>query len=708
MLERIEKIFREEKVLSIEDLKEKLDIESAKEFVELVKNVGKLERKLVVTQLPNENFLYVKEPLEIEGVIRLHQKGFAFVYSADLGIEVYIPKGFTQSAMTGDVVLVKVDSVYKDDRNLEGIVQKVLERNTKYTVGTLTNAKFFSFVKSDDKNIVKYIKITNAKNFNLVDGSKVLVEITDYSKVSFEDHKGIIIKSIGHKDDPGVDILSVIYKHNIPNEFPQEVLEQTEKISDEIKLEDKYRDCTNEMVVTIDGDDAKDLDDAISVVKTKKGYRLKVFIADVSRYVTEDSPLDKEAANRGCSVYLADRVVPMLPRKLSNNICSLNPHVLRYTICCDIDFNSKGYPESYDIYPAVIKSKGRLTYKKVNEVYADNKETIEEYREYVPMLKIALELSTKIRANRETRGAIDFDKPESKVVVDENGEVLDIVLRERGISERLIEDFMLSANEVIGEHFYWMQVPFIYRIHEEPKMEKLRQFFDIAASLGYRTKGKIEEIEPYMLANMLRKFKGEVVETMLSTILLRTMNQARYSINNIGHFALATKYYTHFTSPIRRYPDLLVHRMIRTYLFNGDVSDQAIDNFITRLPDLAESSSEYEKRAVDCEREVDRMKKCEYMLKYQEQTFRGIISSVTNFGVFITLERSNIEGLVHIKAMNDDYYTYDQKNMILIGRRKKKVYRLGDEVIVKVANVDLENQEIDFKILKHKSLISQK
>ena len=631
MLEKIEKIFKEDKVLSIEDLKEKLNIESAKEFVELVKNVGKLERKLTITQLPNEKFLYVKEPLEIEGVIRLHQKGFAFVYSANLGIEVYIPKGFTQSAMTGDVVLVKVDSVYKDDRNLEGIVQKVLERNTKYTVGTLTNAKFFSFVKSDDKNIAKYIKITNAKNFNLVDGSKVLVEITDYSKVSFEDHKGIIIKSIGHKDDPGVDILSVIYKHNIPNEFPQEVIEQTEKISDEIKLEDKYRDCTNEMVVTIDGDDAKDLDDAISVVKTKKGYRLKVFIADVSRYVTEDSSLDKEAANRGCSVYLADRVVPMLPRKLSNNICSLNPHVLRYTICCDIDFNTKGYPE-----------------------------------------------------------------------------VLDIVLRERGISERLIEDFMLSANEVIGEHFYWMQVPFIYRIHEEPKMEKLRQFFDIAASLGYRTKGKIEEIEPYMLANMLRKFKGEVVETMLSTILLRTMNQARYSINNIGHFALATKYYTHFTSPIRRYPDLLVHRMIRTYLFNGDVSDQTIDNFITRLPDLAESSSEYEKRAVDCEREVDRMKKCEYMLKYQEQTFRGIVSSVTNFGVFITLERSNIEGLVHIKAMNDDYYTYDQKNMLLIGRRKKKVYRLGDEVIVKVANVDLENQEIDFKILKHKSLISKK
>lgn len=708
MSEIILSLFKEHKVLSIEDLKEKLNIESAKDFVELIKHVEKLEQKSTIVQLPNEKFLYVKEQLGLEGIIRLHQKGFAFVYVESLGIEVYIPKGFTQSAMTGDKVFVKIDSVYKDERNLEGIVQKVLERNTKYTVGTLTNAKFFSFVKSDDKNIEKYIKIINSKNFNLVDGTKVLVEITDYSKVSFEDHKGIIIKTLGHKDDPGMDILSVIYKHGVPNEFPKEVEEQTKAMSDEITMDDSYRDCTKEMIVTIDGDDAKDLDDAVSVVKTKKGYRLKVFIADVSRYVTEDSPLDKEAADRGCSVYLADRVVPMLPRKLSNNICSLNPDVLRYTICCDIDFSEKGFPESYDIYPAIIKSKGRLTYKKVNEVYENVAETVEEYKPYLSMLKTALELSKKIRTNREKRGAIDFDKEESKIIVDSNGDALDIVLRERGISERLIEDFMLSANEIIGEHFYWMQVPFIYRIHEEPKIEKLRQFFDISASFGYRTKGKVDEISPYILANMLKKFKGEVVEPMLSTILLRTMNQARYSTSNIGHFALSTKYYTHFTSPIRRYPDLLVHRMIRKYLFEGDVSEKTLEHYACKLPELAESSSEYEKRAVDCEREVDKMKKCEYMLKYQEQSFRGMVSSVTNFGIFITLESKGIEGLVHIKTMNDDYYTYDQKNMILIGRRNKKIYRLGDEVIVKVANVDLENQEIDFKILKHKSLIKKK
>ncbi|MGX7111214.1 ribonuclease R [Gemella cuniculi] len=707
MVENILRLFRENKILSVEELKEKLNIESAKEFVALIKKIGRLEERMIITQLPNEKFLYTKEKIQAEGIIKVHAKGFAFVYSDILGIEIYIPKGYTQNAMTGDKVLVTIDNVNKNEKNISGIVQKIVERNTKYTVGTLTNAKFFSFVKSDDKNISKYIKIENSKNFNLDDGYKVLVEITYYSKTSFEDHQGIIIKTLGHKDDPGMDILSTIHKHAIPNEFPVEVEEEIKTISEDIKFDDRYIDCTQEMVVTIDGDDAKDLDDAISVVKTKKGYKLKVFIADVSHYVEENSFLDQEAARRGCSVYLVDRVVPMLPRKLSNNICSLNPHVLRYTICCDMEFNERGYIDSYDIYPALIKSKGRLSYKKVNEVYENSKETIKEYKPYISMLKSALELSKKIRENRQRRGAIDFDKDESKVLVDESGNVLDIVLRERGTAEKLIEDFMLSANEVIGEHFYWMQVPFIYRIHEEPKVQKLKQFFDIAANFGYRTKGNIEKVEPYMLSNMLQKFKGEVIESMLSTILLRTMNQARYSTSNIGHFALATKYYTHFTSPIRRYPDLLVHRMIRKYLFVGDVKENTLEHYSEILPKLAESSSEYEKRAVDCEREVDRIKKCEYMCKYQEKRFKGVVSGITSFGIFITLENT-IEGLAHIKTMKDDYYVYDEKNMLLIGTHNKKVYRLGDEVIVKVDNVDIDNQEIDFKILKHKSLVNKK
>lgn len=642
--------------------------------------------------------------MEIEGLIKVNTAGFAFVYSQELGCEIYIPKGFLKGALTGDLVKVKVDNILIKEKNIEGVVIDIIERNTRYTVGTLIKAKLFSHVKSDDKNIDKYIKINNSNIFDVVDGAKVLVEITDFAKTRFDEHKGIIIKTLGHKDDPGIDILSTVYKYQIPVDFPEVINAELEQITEDIKVEGQYRDCTDELVVTIDGDDSKDLDDAISVVKTKQGYRLKVFIADVSKYVTEGSALDLEAAERGCSVYLVDRVIPMLPRKLSNNICSLNPDVLRYTICCEMNFNNDGIVQSYDIYPAVIKSKGRLTYKKVNAIYKDDKEIVEEYRPYLSMLNISLELSLKIRGHRTIRGAIDFDKEEAKILVDKDGNVQDIVVRDRGKAEKLIEDFMLSANETIAEHFYWLETPFIYRIHEEPKLEKLRQFFDLSASFGYRVKGNIQEIEPYVLANMLEKFKGTNVEAMLSTILLRTMNQARYSNINVGHFALSAKYYTHFTSPIRRYPDLLVHRMIRSYLFNGDLSEANKDHFEDVLPDLAEKSSLCEKRAIDCEREIEQIKKCEYMMKYENRKFDGIISSVTRFGVFITLPNT-IEGLCHIKAMNDDFYEFDEKNLYLIGRRNRKIYRIGDEVVVQVSNVDIENQGIDFKILKHKGII---
>ncbi|MBF0713865.1 ribonuclease R [Gemella sp. GH3] len=706
MLEEILKIFKKEKVLSVEELKDIMLLTNSKQFVELIKNIEKLILKKELIQLKNDKFLYVADKLELEGIIKVNQGGFAFVYIANLGIEVYIPKGFTKGAMTGDKVSVWVDDFSSNDKNIEGVVEKVIERNTKYTVGTLIKSKLFSHVKSDDKNIDKYIKTKNDIN-NLLDGDKVLVEITRYAKNKFDDHEGIIIKSLGHKDDPGIDILSTVYKHQIPVDFPKEIENELDNISEEISLDSKYIDCTEELVVTIDGDDSKDLDDAISVIKTKNGYKLKVFIADVSRYVVEGSFLDQEAIRRGCSVYLVDRVIPMLPRKLSNNICSLNPDVLRYTICCDMNFDNSGVVLDYDIYPAIIKSKGRLTYKKVNAVYNDDKDIVNEYKNYLPMLNYALELSLKIRENRERRGAIDFDKAEAKILVDNNGKVIDIVVRERDNAEKMIEDFMLSANEIIAEHFYWLETPFIYRIHEEPKMEKLRQFFDLSASFGYRLRGNITEIEPYMLANMLDKFKGEAVESMLSTVLLRTMNQARYSSFNMRHFALSAKYYTHFTSPIRRYPDLLVHRMIRSYLFNGDISQKNKDHFEDILPSLAEQSSLCEKRAVDCEREVDQIKKCEYMLSHQEQKFSGIISSVTRFGIFVTLPNM-IEGLCHIKNMTDDYYNFDEKNIYLIGRRNKKIYRIGDEVVVKVDNVDLENQEIDFKILSHKGIIKDR
>ncbi len=707
MVDNIIKIFQEKNVLTIEQLKEILEIEKSKDFVELIKNVENLTRKKIISQLKNEKFIYLQNIFYLDGIIRVNSNGFAFVYSEKIESEIYIPKGFLKSAITGDVVKVKIDNNFLGEKNLEGVVVEILERNTRYTVGTLIKAKLFSYVKSDDKNIEKYIKINNNNFKDIVDGAKVLVEITDYAKNRYDEHQGIIIKILGHKDDPGIDILSTVYKYQIPIDFPKEIDEELKSISEEVILEDNYVDCTKEMVVTIDGDDSKDLDDAISVVKTKKGYRLKVFIADVSRYVTENSFLDKEALNRGCSVYLVDRVIPMLPRKLSNNICSLNPNVLRYTICCDINFNDNGIITQYDIYPAVIKSKGRLTYKKVNAVYENDEIVSREYSEYLSMLNKALELSEKIRLHREKRGAIDFDKSESKVIVDENGKVIDIVLRERNKAEKMIEDFMLSANEVVAEHFYWLEVPFIYRIHEKPKIEKLKHFFDLSASFGYRSKTNVEEIESYALANMLEKFRNTNAESILSTVLLRTMNQARYSYLNIGHFALSAKYYTHFTSPIRRYPDLLVHRMIRSYLFNGDLSEKNKEHFEDILSVASESSSICEKRAVDCEREVDQIKKCEYMLEKEMEKFEGIISSVTRFGIFVTLPNM-IEGLCHIKSMLDDYYEFDEKNLILIGKRSGKIYRIGDKVIVRTTCVDLENQTIDFKILKHKEIYYNK
>ncbi|MBF0710114.1 MULTISPECIES: ribonuclease R [unclassified Gemella] len=703
-MERLIKLFEKNKIISMDELKSTLLVDSSKDFVKLIKNVEKLIKNEELVQLKNEKFLYVEKEMEFEGIIKINSSGFAFVYCQDIESEIYIPRGYTRSAMTGDKVRVRLDDFYSEEKNLEGIVIAVVERNKKHTVGTLIRAKRFSYVKSDDKNIDRYIRIEKETLINLVDGQKVIVEITEYAKTRFDDHRGIIIKSIGHKDDPGIDIVSTIYKHNIPTEFSKEVEIELDRISEEVTMKNPYRDCRDELVVTIDGDDSKDLDDAISVIKLKSGYRLKVFIADVSSYVTENSELDKEAQNRGCSVYLIDRVVPMLPRKLSNNVCSLNPNVDRYTICCEMEFNADGAINSYDIYPAVINSKGRLTYGKVNAVFENDKEVQEEYKEYLKMLNKALELTLKIRKNREQRGAINFNKSEAKIILNENSTVKDIILRENSKAERLIEDCMISANEVVAEHFYWLETPFIYRVHEQPRIEKLRQFFELSASLGYRVQANLENIEAYTLANMLKKFKKSPVENMLSTVLLRTMNQAKYSIMSLGHFALASKYYTHFTSPIRRYPDLLVHRMIRSYIFNGDISQANKEHFYEILPNLAEKSSVYEKRAVDCEREVEQIKKCEYMLERENQEFDGIVSSVTRFGVFISLSNT-IEGLSHIKNMLDDYYEFDERNLILVGKRKKKIYRIGDKVKVKVDNVNLENQTIDFKIIYHKETV---
>ncbi len=700
MEEKLKKIFYEFKILNIEKIKEYLDIKTGKEFVKLIKILEKLTRENFIIQIKNEKFVYFDNFLKLEGIIKINKKGFGFVYCDEISEEVYIAKENLNSALPQDKVKIIIEKNYSKKGSLEGKVIEILERGLKYTVGTLTKAKLFSFVKSDDNSIDRHIKIEKKYTKNLIDGSKVIVEITDFANSDDSLHKGIIIKTIGHKDDPGIDILSTAYKHKIPVEFKKEVIDEINKISEKVENYDSYVDLRSEHVVTIDGEDSKDLDDAISVIKKSDGYNLKVFIADVSRYVKENSYIDKEAINRGCSVYLLNTVIPMLPRKLSNDLCSLNPNKERYTICCEIDFDENAIIKDYEIYPAIIESKGKLTYSKVNSVYSNDKDILIEYKNHLEMLKTAKKLSEKIRKNREKRGAIEFLKSESKIILNDKNEVEDIRLRERGIAEKLIEDFMISANEVVAEHFYWLDLPFIYRVHEKPKIEKLRDFFDISASLGYRSNVNIKEIKPYMLANMLLKFKDTKVETMLSTVLLRTMNQAKYTNNNIGHFALSSKYYTHFTSPIRRYPDLLVHRMIREFIFNKKIIKNK-DELYESIGELAKLSTMCEKRAVDCEREVEQIKKCEYMIQYQNCIFEGIISSVTKFGLFISLENT-IEGLCHIKNITDDYYEFDEKKLLLIGKRKGKIYKIGDKVKVKVIDVDIEEKNIDFKIIKNK------
>ncbi|MCL6588036.1 MAG: ribonuclease R, partial [Anoxybacillus sp.] len=451
---------------------------------------------------------------------------------------------------------------------------------------------------------------------------------------------------------------------------------------------------------TIDGEDAKDLDDAVTVTKLENGnYKLGVHIADVSHYVTEGSPIDREAYERGTSVYLVDRVIPMIPHRLSNGICSLNPKVDRLTLSCEMEINDRGEVVSHEIFQSVIRTTERMTYSDVNRILVDHDEALrEKYAPLVPMFEVMAELADILRNKRMKRGAIDFDFKEAKVLVDENGKPYDVVLRERSVAERLIEEFMLAANETIAEHFHWMNVPFIYRVHEDPKPEKLQRFLEFITNFGYIVKGTGNQIHPRALQEVLEAVRGEPEEMVVSTVMLRSMKQARYDAESLGHYGLSTEFYTHFTSPIRRYPDLIVHRLIRTYLINGQIDEQTQQKWAEKLPEIAEHTSNMERRAVEAERETDDLKKTEFMEDKIGMEFDGIISSVTNFGLFVELPNT-VEGLVHVSYLTDDYYHYDEQHYAMIGERTGKVYRIGDEITVRVINVNKEERIVDFEIV---------
>lgn len=704
MKERVLTFFKESgtKPLSVHEIEEALGINNAVEFKELVVALNELEYagELVMTR-KNRYGLPEKMNL-VRGRIQMHQKGFAFLLPDDEGIgDVYIHFSDLNSAMNNDKVLVRIEKGDIGDNRPEGKVIRILERAVTEVVGTYEDSRSFGFVIADDKRIPNDIFIPKGKTNGAVDGHKVIVRITKYPE-GRKSAEGEIIQILGHKNDPGIDILSIIYKHGIPIEFPEEVLEQAANTPDTITEKDLEgrRDLRNEMIVTIDGADAKDLDDAVSVKRLDNGnYKLGVYIADVSYYVKENSPIDKEALERGTSVYLVDRVIPMIPHRLSNGICSLNPQVDRLTLSCEMEINDKGQVVSHEIFPAVIRTTERMTYSDVNKILVDKDEELRNrYESLVPMFEMMEELASILRKKRMSRGAIDFDFKEAKVIVDEEGKAIDVVIRERSVAERLIEEFMLAANETIAEHFHWLDVPFIHRIHEDPDEAKLQTFFEFLAGLGISVKGTANEVHPQALQKVLDDIQGEPEEMVVSKLMLRSMKQAKYDPISVGHFGLATEFYTHFTSPIRRYPDLIVHRLIRTYLIEKKMDAKTISYWKERLPEIARHASMMERRAVDAERDTDDLKKAEFMQDKIGEEFTGIISSVTNFGMFVELENT-VEGLIHVSFLTDDYYRYDEQHQVLIGERTANVFRVGDEVRVRVAGVNMDEFTIDFELV---------
>ena len=685
----------EDKAFEISELEAKLGIDNSEELKNLLEELKRLEDECKVYKTKKDKYMLFDNSNLKLGVLLGTKKGFAFV-DIEGNDDVFVSQDNLNGAINNDKVIVEITS--KKGLKLEGRIVKVVERKSQQFVGKVYFKNNKCLIDLDDKKVGLNIIIDDDKTLGAVSGHKVIVRLL--SKIDNFNYKGAIIKILGHIDDPGVDILSIAAKYEIDDEFPNEVDEELKNIPDHV-LDSEYDgriDLRDQMIFTIDGDDTKDIDDAISIEKLENGnYKLGVHIADVSYYVKEDSPLDKEAYKRGTSVYLANTVIPMLPHYLSNGICSLNPNVDRLAISCVMEIDSSGEVVNYDIFESVIKSNIQMTYKKVNSILEDNI-VPDGYEPYVSSLNMMKDLALILRNNKIKKGYIDFDIDEAKVITDETGECIDVKLRERGTGEKLIEDFMIAANETVARHITYMEYPFIYRVHGEPNEEKINNFLNFVSLLGHSVH-KMNKITPKSMQMLLDELKGVKEYDILSSLLLRSMQKAVYDKNNIGHFGLASKCYTHFTSPIRRYPDTTVHRLLRTYLFNKNINMDTIKYWDQKLTVVAAHTSERERASIECEREVDDMKMAEYMEKHIGEEFSGIVSGVQSFGMFIELP-NKIEGLVRIADLTDDYYRYDESTYSLIGNNNKRGYRLGDEVKVVVKAASKENHTIDFVIKK--------
>lgn len=627
-----------------------------------------------------------------------HARGFGFVTPDAGGEDIFIPASETMGAMQKDRVLYKVLHKAEKGKKADGVIVRILERGQQRIVGTFeAGSKGYGFVVADDKKIAKDIFISRENTKGAVTGHKVVVEITDYGE-DRRNPEGKVIEILGHINDPGVDILSVIRRYELAVEFPEEVYAEIEHLGTEVAEADKKgrEDLRDLLTITIDGADAKDLDDAVSLKRLGNGnFELGVHIADVSHYVRENTALDKEAYARGTSVYLVDRVIPMLPHKLSNGICSLNPHVDRLALSCLMEVNGRGEVVSHRILESVINSDYRMTYTAVREILEDGTPALlEQYAEILPMLEDMEELRQILGEKRRKRGSVNFDLPESKIILDENGKPIDIKPYEKSIATNMIEEFMLVCNETIAENSFWQEMPFMYRSHQEPDEDKLEKMEQFLRGFGYYLRKKDGEIHPRELQKVLQKAEETDEERIITRMVLRSMMQARYTAENGGHFGLAAKYYCHFTSPIRRYPDLEIHRMIKKML-HGELDEKASVYYRRKMPDWAKHCSKQERVAEDAERDTDALKKVEFMEDKVGQIYEGIISGVTNWGIYVELPNT-IEGMVALSQMDDDYYEFDEKKMLVFGKRTKKSYRLGDKVVVSVAKVDRMMGTIDF------------
>ena len=689
--------------MKAEELLNSLGVKGKKDKKDLLTILEQMEEEGLIIKTKKKKYGVPERMNLVVGRLQSNKKGFGFIIS-DVGIvgsDVYVSSEDLNGAMHNDRVIARMTKRSEEGLRNEGEIIRIIKRGNEKIVGTFESSRNFGFVVPDDQKISQDIFIPRSETMGAREGYKVVVEITQYPE-SRRNPEGRIIEILGHMDDVGIDILSIIRKHDLPQEFPPEVSNQAKNIPDTIRKEDikGRKDLRDRKIFTIDGEDAKDLDDAVSIEKLSNGnYLLGVHIADVSYYVFENTPIDKEAFERGNSIYLVDRVIPMLPQKLSNGICSLNPKVDRLAFSCFMEINDKGKVVKHELVKTIINSKERMTYSNVTKILEEeNKELIDRYNQIHEDLILMKELALILRKDRRLkRGTIDFDFDEAKIILDNEGKPIDIQLYKRGIADKIIEEFMLVCNETVAEQMYWASLPFIYRVHEEPDLGKLMEFNNFIHNFGYHLKMG-DEIRPKELQNLLNRIKGRPEEIVIGRLTLRTMKQAKYSHLNIGHFGLAAKYYTHFTSPIRRYSDLTIHRIISEMLY-GKISEEEIKKLNKKTPVVALQVSERERIAEEAERETDDLKKAEFMQKKIGDKFKGIISGVTSFGMFVELENT-IEGLVRVSSMDDDYYQYDEKNHRFIGERTKKTYRLGEEVRVQVIKVDVTQKQIDFILIQ--------